>query len=151
MELQKDLKEFIELLNSEKVKYVIIGGYAIAHYGYPRFTGDIDLWVESSQANADSLENVLKKFGFEGADLSAKDFLQPETVLQLGRAPNRIDILTSATGVNFKEAWESRVNTHFNGVPVFVISKELLIQNKKAVHRPQDLADLKQISKEESS
>jgi len=149
MKLSKDLKEFIELLNSSKVKYVIMGGYAVAYHGHPRFTGDIDFLIERSASSAALLEQVVNRFGFSGLGLKARDFLEPETVIQLGRPPNRIDILTSASGVNFEDAWRSKETTIFDGLPVYVISKELLIKNKRAVQRPQDIADLKQIAEDE--
>jgi len=148
MKLSKDLKEFIELLNSRKVKYIIMGGHAVAYHGYPRFTGDIDFFVERSHPNAVSLEQVLKDFGFSSLEIKTEDFLKSETIVQLGRPPNRIDILTSVDGVEFSEAWNTKVNAVVDKTPVYVISKELLIRNKRAVRRPQDLADLSQITED---
>ena len=146
--LNKDLKEFIELLNSRKVKYLVVGGYAVAYHGHPRFTADIDFFIERSISNAVLLEQVVNTFGFSSLGIKAEDFLKPETVIQLGRPPHRIDILTSATGIEFDDAWQTRATTVIDGSPVFVISKKLLIQNKKAVQRPQDIADLKQIAED---
>jgi|SRR5579872_2444911 len=145
MKLSKDLREFIALLNSHKAKYLVVGGHAVAYHGYPRFTGDVDFFIERTQANAQVMENVLNDFGFSGVGLKAADFMQPECVIQLGRPPNRVDILTSISGVDFAHAWAAKVDASFDGVPVFVISKELLIQNKKAVQRAQDVADLKKL------
>src|SRR5450756_1386135 len=101
MRLNKDLREFIALLNSTGVKYLIVGGYAVGFHGYPRFTGDIDFFVERSLENATRLEKVLADFGFGELGLSASNFLEPESVIQLGRPPNRIDILTSIDAINF--------------------------------------------------
>ena len=148
MKLSKDLREFIELLNSKKVKYLIVGGYAVAYHGHPRFTGDIDFFVESSPGNASLLEDILRTFGFADLGMSKEDFLKPEQVIQLGRPPNRIDILTSISGVNFSEAWNTKTTADFDGLPVFIISKKFLIQNKKTVQRAQDIADLNKISGE---
>ncbi len=145
MKVSKDLREFIELLNSRKVNYVIVGGHAVGYHGYPRFTGDIDFFVESSRSNAVLLEKLMADFGFAGLNLTAADFQQPEIVIQLGRPPNRIDILTSITGVNFADAWRTKIKAVMDGLPVFILSKELLIQNKRAVQRTQDLADLKRL------
>ncbi len=146
MKLSKDLREFIALLNSKKVKYIIMGGYAVAYHGHPRFTGDIDFLVERSETNAKLLEEVLNEFGFSGIGVTAKDFLEPNVMIQLGRPPNRIDLMTGADGVEFQEAWDTKENSVMDDQPVFFISKKLLIQNKKAVNRPQDLADIEKLT-----
>ncbi len=145
MKLQRDLREFAELLNSAKVKYLIVGGHAVAHHGFPRFTGDIDFFVERSETNASALERVMIDFGFRSVGFRAEDFLEPEKVFQLGRPPNRIDILTSISGVDFGEAWAARLETALDGVPVFMLSKELLLRNKLASGRPKDLEDIRQL------
>jgi hypothetical protein len=142
MELPKDLREFIESLNSNKVDYVIVGGYAQAFHGRPRFTGDIDVLVRPSPDNAARLETALAQFGFAPLGLRQEDFLTPGQVIQLGVAPNRIDILTSITGCEFDDIWRTRVPAHLTGVPVNMIAREQYIRNKRAVGRPQDLADI---------
>lgn len=142
MPLPKDLREFIASLNSHRVDYVIVGAYALAFHGHPRYTGDIDILVGAAPENASRLEEVLREFGFGEAGLSARDFLEPEQVIQLGRAPNRIDLLTSITGVSFEEAWANRVPAELDGIPVSFIGRELLIRNKRATERVQDQADL---------
>jgi len=142
MPLPKDLREFIASLNSHRVDYVIVGAYALAFHGHPRYTGDIDILVGAAPENASRLEEVLREFGFGEAGLSARDFLEPEQVIQLGRAPNRIDLLTSITGVSFEEAWANRVPAELDGIPVSFIGRELLIRNKRATERVQDHADL---------
>ncbi len=149
MKLHPDLREFIALLNSGKVNYIIVGGHAVAYHGHPRFTGDIDFFVECSPANASRLEQAIHAFGFSGLGITAGDFLTPATVIQLGRPPHRIDLLTSIDGVDFADAWETKVNTEFDGMPVFLLSRELLLQNKRASGRPQDVADLKHLGVEE--
>jgi hypothetical protein len=121
---------------------VIVGAYALAFHGHPRYTGDIDILVGAAPENASRLEEVLREFGFGEAGLSARDFLEPEQVIQLGRAPNRIDLLTSITGVSFEEAWANRVPAELDGIPVSFIGRELLIRNKRATERVQDHADL---------
>lgn len=142
MPLPKDLREFIASLNSHRVDYVIVGAYALAFHGHPRYTGDIDILVGAAPENASRLEEVLREFGFGEAGLSARDFLEPEQVIQLGRAPDRIDLLTSITGVSFEEAWANRVPAELDGIPVSFIGRELLIRNKRATERVQDHADL---------
>ena len=141
MQLSKDLREFVELLNSRKIKYLLVGGHAVALHGHPRYTGDVDFLIDTSAENAARVAAAVGDFGFAGLGLKEGDFQNPETVIQLGRAPNRIDILTSVAAVSFEEAWKTRVETRLGGLPVWVISKELLVRNKLAAGRPQDLAD----------
>jgi hypothetical protein len=132
MKLSKDLREFIALLNSTRVKYLLVGGHAVAFHGYPRFTGDTGFFVEVSLENAARLEEVLRAFGFGHIGVGRDDFLQPGIVVQLGRPPNRIDLLTSIDGVTFAEAWPNRVAAELDGLPVFVLGKEDLVRNKRA-------------------
>jgi hypothetical protein len=121
---------------------VVVGGYALAFHGVPRYTGDIDMLVRPSPDNAARLENVLRAFGFASLGLAAEDFLEPDQVVQLGRPPNRIDLLTSLTGVEFEEVWENRVAGSLEGVPVQFIGLDALARNKRATGRAQDRADL---------
>jgi len=146
MNLSRDLREFIALLNSTSVKYVLVGRHAVAFHGYPRFTGDINFFIERSADNAAKLERVLNVFGFGQLGLKAADFLDPDIVVQLGRPPHRIDLLTSIDGVEFEEAWNSRVKVS-TGVEMFVISKDLLLQNKRATGRLRDLADVERLTR----
>jgi hypothetical protein len=122
-----------------------VGGHAVAYHGYPRYTADVDFFIETSPENAARVADAVRDFGFTGLGLQPDDFRAPETIIQLGRAPNRIDLLTSVTAVSFEEAWKTRVETNLDGLPVWVISKELLVRNKLATGRPQDLADVDQI------
>jgi hypothetical protein len=142
LKLPKDLREFVELLNSHEVRYLIVGGYAVAYHGYPRATGDIDFFVERSPENARKLETVLAEFGFGALGLTAQDFLQPGTVVQLGYPPNRIDLLTGISGSDFATAWSRRVDADFEGLPLRFIDLETLRSNKVATGRPKDLSDL---------
>ena len=142
MKLHQDIREFIELCLSRKVEFLLVGGYALAFHGAPRFTEDIDLMVLVSPDNADKLHGVLVDFGFGGVGITRDDFLQADQVIQLGRAPNRIDILTGVSGVTWEEAWASRIQVNFDGFEIQVIGKPELIRNKQATGRPQDLADL---------
>ena len=147
MGLQKDLREFIELLISNDVEYVVMGGHAVGFHGYPRYTGDIDLWIRPSESNALRFVEVLKRFGFQDAE-AVKDVLsQPGRMLQLGVPPNRIDVLTSVSGVQFETAWEDSLPGELDGLPVLFPSLESLLQNKKASGRPKDLADVDQLEK----
>jgi hypothetical protein len=145
MSLSKDLREFVELLNSRKIKYVLVGGHAVAYHGFPRFTGDVDFFIDASPENAALVAAAAGDFGFAGLGFTEADFRRPDTVVQLGRPPHRIDILTSVTAVSFAEAWPTRVAATLDGLPVWVISKELLLRNKLATGRPKDLADARKI------
>ncbi len=149
MKLQKDLKEFIELLNSHKVEYLVVGAYNLALHSAPRFTGDIDIFVRVSSQNSARLEKVIQAFGFGSTGLCAEDFLKPDQVIQLGIAPHRIDILTGLSGVEFDQAWATKESTHLDKLKVCMLSKELLIKNKLATGRPQDLADVERLQKME--
>src|SRR5207237_5668620 len=142
MSLNADLREFIELLNSRGVEYVIVGAHSLAFHGRPRYTGDLDLLVRPSRENAAKLVSLLRDFGFEKGDFAEADFTVLEQMIQLGRDPNRIDLLTSITGVLLDDAFRTKIFTEMEGLPVFILNKELLIQNKRAVGHPQDVADL---------
>jgi len=142
MALSKDWREFLELLNSRGVDYVIVGAQSLAFHARPRHTGDLDILVRPTPRNARLVLALLNEFGFEQSSFKETDFLQPEQIIQLGRVPNRIDLLTSLTGVTTDEAFDAKVSAIIDGVPVFVLGKGTLIRNKRAVGRPQDLADL---------
>ncbi|HEX6648282.1 MAG TPA: hypothetical protein VF075_02040 [Pyrinomonadaceae bacterium] len=145
MHLEKDLREFVELLNALKVRYIVVGAFAVAYHGYPRYTADIDLFVERSDENAERLLQVIEKFGFGELKLSRDDFLNEDQVIQLGIAPSRIDLLTILSGVSFEQAWSTREQGEIDGLTVPFISKEMLKRNKSASGRSQDLADLEHL------
>jgi hypothetical protein len=145
--LSSDLREFIHLLNTKSVKYVIVGAWALAFHGRPRYTGDLDIFVARDDENADKLMAVIEAFGFGHAGIKREDFLQVDHVIQLGREPNRIDILTGISGVTFNEAWDNREQGKIADVAVSVISRDLLIKNKRAANRDKDLGDIKLLEK----
>lgn len=142
MKLERDRREFIELLNARDVRYVIVGAFALAHHGRPRYTGDIDFFVEPSPENAERLNQVLEQFGFANVGVVEEDFTAADQVVQLGVEPHRMDLMTSISDVAFEEAWNTREYGNLDGLRVPYISKELLKRNKAAVGRKQDLADL---------
>jgi hypothetical protein len=142
MGLSKDWKEFLELLNSRGVDYIIVGAHSLALHGRPRYTGDLDILVRSTSENARMLVAILNDFGFAASGFKESDFLKSGQLIQLGRAPTRIDLLTSISGVSSEEAFASKVSAELDGIPVFVLGKDALIRNKRAVGRPQDLADI---------
>jgi len=142
MKLERERREFIELLNARDVRYVIVGAFALAHHGRPRYTGDIDFFVEASPENAERLNQVLEQFGFANVGVVEEDFTAADQVVQLGVEPHRMDLMTSISGVAFEEAWNTREYGNLDGLQVPYICKELLKRNKAAVGRKQDLADL---------
>lgn len=143
--LNQDFKEFIESLNDNGVRYLVIGGYAVAYHGYPRYTKDIDIWIESAADNAANMVKALEQFGFASLGLQAADFLVPDQVIQLGYPPNRIDLLTTASGVEFGACFASRVEVVVDEVRVNFIDLDSLKKNKQAAGRLQDLADLENL------
>jgi hypothetical protein len=146
MNLSKDLREFVALLNAANVKYVLVGGHAVAFHGHPRFTGDVDFFIEPSLENGARLAGVFADFGFGDLGFRAEDFIERGSVIQLGRPPNRIDILPSIDGVEFADAWATKIDTALDGLPVHMIGKEMLLRNKRATARPQDAADVEKLS-----
>ncbi len=142
MVMNKDFKEFIELLNANNVKYLIVGGYAVGIHGYPRYTKDLDIWILVSHENAENVLKSLKQFGFGSLGLQKEDFLRPDEFVQLGYPPNRIDIVTSCDGVVFETCYESKKQVIVGDLTINFIDLENLKKNKKASARPQDLADL---------
>ena len=142
MRLSNDLREFLELLNSRGVDYVIVGAHSLAFHGRPRYTGDLDILVRATPENAAKLVGLLNQFGFADSGFKESDFTKPEQTIQLGRAPNRIDLLTSISGVTTDDAFATKISAMLDGIPVFILGKDALIRNKRAVGRPQDLADL---------
>jgi hypothetical protein len=145
--LSNDLRDFIRLLNTKDVKYVIVGAWALAFHGRPRYTGDLDIFVARDEENAEKLLDVLAAFGFSAAGIKKDDLLRPDYVIQLGRAPNRIDLLTGISGVNFDEAWNSRGSGDISGIAVYFLSRDLLIKNKLAANRSKDRADVEVLEK----
>jgi hypothetical protein len=147
VKLQRDLREFIELLNSHAVEYLIVGGHAVAFHGYPRLTIDLDFFVRPDRENAHRLLAALNVFGFGQVGLDEDTFTNPDKIVQLGLPPNRIDLLTSISGVSFEEAWSRRVAGQLDGLPVAFLGREDLIKNKRASGRPKDLADVAEIER----
>ena len=141
LNIPKDFREFIQLLNSNKVRYLVVGGYAVAYHGYPRSTGDIDFFLERTPDNADAVLQCLDDFGFESLGITKKDLLNPEQVIQMGYPPLRIDLLISIDGVSFETAWKNRVIVHMEELEVNFMSKEDLNKNKKSTGRLKDQAD----------
>ena len=144
--LSRDFKEFIESLNASNVRYLVVGGYAVALHGCPRYTKDLDVWIEPKIQNANNVLNALTAFGFGSLDITADDFLEEGNIIQLGYPPNRIDLITSLKGLMFENCYPERVQVEIQGVLIDFIDIENLKTNKKATGRPQDLADLENLT-----
>jgi predicted nucleotidyltransferase len=142
--LNRDFKEFAELLNAKGVEYLVVGGYALAAHGHPRYTGDIDFWVRPAPDNVARLLGALKDFGFGSLGLGSADF-GGDTVVQLGQPPRRIDLLTSIDGVAFEACFTRREQVELGGVRLNIIGLEDFKANKQATGRLKDLADLESL------
>jgi hypothetical protein len=148
MEVQQDFKDLLALFNKHKVDYIIVGAYALALHGAPRYTGDHDILVNPEPANARSIVRALHEFGFGSAGLAEADFEQEGRVVQLGYPPVRVDIITSITGVSWDQARSGRVQGQFGDLPVHYIGREDFVANKRALGRKKDLADLEAIGED---
>jgi hypothetical protein len=145
MILNQDFKEFVQSLNDNRVRFLIVGGYAVAFHGYPRFTKDLDIWIETNRQNAEQVVKGLEQFGFASLELTPNDFLEPNTIIQLGYPPNRIDLITGLAGVDFETCYTTRAQAEIDGIVLPFIDLENLKRNKQASGRLQDLADLENL------
>ena len=143
MLLPPDFKEFLRLLNLRKVEYLVIGGYAVGYHGYPRPTGDLDIWISNTPDNAERARHALEEFGF---NCSVTLLLQDNQVVRMGVSPFRIEVLTTIDGVGFSDCYKDRVQGMLDGVEVTFISLPKLLQNKKASGRSKDITDLENLS-----
>jgi predicted nucleotidyltransferase len=143
--LNKDYKEMLQCLSEENVKFLLVGAYAVAAYGYPRATKDIDIFVQPAPENASNLMRALERFGAPLSGVSETDFSTEGIVFQIGNNPRRIDILTRISGVDFQQAYGRKKTVSLEGVDVPIISLEDLIANKRATGRTQDLADVERL------
>ncbi len=143
--LPKDFKDFLKLLNSEKIDYLLIGGYAVGYYGYPRATADMDIWIAISKKNAKKLSEAIRNFGVNIPDLNEGIFLEPGKIIRMGYPPIRIEVLTEISGVNFKRCYARRKETIIDGIKIKIISFKDLLKNKKASGRYKDLNDLENL------
>lgn len=148
MEIQRDYKELLELFNAHKVEYVIVGGYALAFHGAPRFTGDMDLFVKADSKNAKRILAALAEFGMGSVDLSETDFTSGDNIIQLGVPPVRVDIMTSLTGVGWEKAESGKVVSNYGDTEVYFIGKDDFVLNKRTLGRKRDLADLEALEEE---
>lgn len=143
----KEFREFVASLNRNNVRYVMLGGYAVAWHGHPRFTGDVDFFIERTPENAALVVRAIEDFGLACLEISVADLLAEESCVFFGAPPWRVDLINFATGITFDEAWESRIEGDVDGTPCHIISRELLLQNKRATGRGKDMADVETLSR----
>ena len=148
--LNSDFRDILSAFCEEKVEFMLVGAYAVAAHGLPRATGDIDLWIKCSDENAQRVWRALIRFGAPLSDLTREDLTKPGLVIQLGNVPRRIDILTEITGVDFMTAQNDQLIVSLEGIEIPVIGRSHLIQNKRAVGRPQDQADVARLEANEN-
>ena len=148
MRTNQDFRDLFAALNAEAVDYLVVGGHALAAHGHVRATKDIDVWVRCDAINAARTHRALHAFGAPVGDLTIEDLATPGIVFQIGVPPIRIDILTAISGVNFEDAWDARVASTYDDQAIHVLSREHLIQNKRAAGRLQDLADVERLEKD---
>ena len=140
--LPPDFKDFLKLLNSRQVEYLLVGGYAVGYHGYSRATADMDVWIATHPRNAAKIVEVIREFGFSGPELSADLFRKENNVIRMGVPPLRIEVLTTISGVTFEECYQERITDVLDDVEVNLISLKHLKANKRAAGRLKDLADL---------
>src|SRR5207253_4250508 len=145
-----DFKDMLSCLKDAEVEFVIVGAYALAAHGFPRATGDIDIWVRNSSDNAQKIMYALKKFGAPTSNISEEDFTSPDTVVQIGVEPCRIDLLTRISGVEFEAAWKNKVSITIDDLEIYVLSRADLLKNKFATGRDKDQGDIAWLEKNRS-
>lgn len=140
--MNRDFRDLLSAFNAHGVEYLVVGAHALAAHGHVRATKDLDLWIRPEASNAPRVFQALQTFGAPLHDLTEADLSRPGLIFQIGVPPLRIDVLTTIDGVEFGEAWPDRLEAHFSGLAVAVLSRRHLVQNKRAVGRLQDLADV---------
>lgn len=145
--LNPDFKEFVKLLIKNQVEYLVVGGYAVSIHGYPRYTGDLDIWINPTPKNASLVVQTIDEFGFSSFELKEEDFTKQYGIIQLGYPPVRIDIINTIDGVEFNECYSRKAVFDIDGLKVNFIKLEDLIKNKKATARPRDIDDIENLTK----
>lgn len=148
MEVQPDFKELLALFNAHGVEYLIVGGYALAFHGAPRFTGDLDLWVAPTKKNAQRIVAALREFGFGSLNLAEQDFTDRDRVVQLGVPPVRVDIIAAIDGVTWASGWKGKTKGRYGDVTVFYLGRKEFLRNKRVVGRRKDLADVEALGED---
>lgn len=140
--MNPDYRDMLSALSDEAAEFLVVGAYALAVYGFPRATGDLDIWIRPTPSNVERVWRALQRFRAPLSRLKPAELCEPDVVFQVGREPRRIDILTSITGVEFEDAWQARRSLKLGGISLSVIGRDHLLINKRATGRPKDLADV---------
>jgi predicted nucleotidyltransferase len=148
VKINSDFRDLLQNLNAARVRYLVVGGYAVMAHTEPRYTKDLDLWIDADEANVERLFAALTAFGAPMKDYSTSDFTEPETFFQIGMDPVRVDILTSVRGLEFGPAWDRRMEVDFGGVVAPVLSRQDLIAAKVASGRPPDRRDARRLQRD---
>jgi hypothetical protein len=148
MNVEKDFRDLFALFNAHGVEYIIVGGYALAFHGAPRYTGDMDIYVKANVVNAQRVIAALTEFGFGSFEITAADFEKNDIVIQLGFPPVRIDIMTSISGVLWEEAYAGRVQSTYGDATVYYIGRKQFVANKRTTGRKRDIADLEALGED---
>ena len=146
MDISSDYRDLFKTLNRHKVKYLVIGAYAVTFYTEPRYTKDLDIWVSNDKANAKRLHKALADFGAPLKGVSAEDFANKKMIYQIGVAPVRIDILLDVSGMKFENAWKNRKRTNYGGISINILGVKELIYSKKKTKREQDILDINKLT-----
>lgn len=144
-----DFRDLFSIFNDEGVEYLVAGAHAVIYFSEPRYTKDLDVWVNPDQGNAERVYRALSRFGAPLQGISVEDFTEKDLVYQIGIEPNRIDVLMGVKGVDFQAAWETREDSTYDGVPIHIMGKDSLVKAKEAAGRPQDLLDLEKLRQQE--
>jgi hypothetical protein len=149
--MNSDFKDLLRVFNEHRVRYLVVGGYAVIKYTEPRYTRDLDIWIDAAPKNARAVFAALREFGAPLVNITWADFAKEGAIYQMGRPPARVDVLTSIEGVRFADAWPNRVSSDLDGMPAPFISRDDLLTNKRAVGRPQDLLDVNNLVEAEAA
>ncbi len=147
MDISSDYRDLFKILNTHRVRYLVVGAYAVIYYTEPRYTKDIDIWVKADKRNANRVYSALKKFGAPLQEVTPEDFTNKNMVYQVGVEPVRVDVIMGLSGITFASAWKARVRSKYGGVAINIIGRKELIKIKKKSDRPQDRIDLNSLSK----
>ena len=145
IELHPDFKDFLKLLTSYNVRYLLVGGYAVGYHGYPRATGDMDIWIEMSESNSINVASAFRDFGMPDEAISKDLFLEKNKVIRIGVPPVRLEVITSASGVDFNDCYANREVVEIDGIPINLISLQDLKKNKRASGRHKDMEDMEHL------